>query len=86
MNDLVADAPIFDPDQWRLTDQQVRLSTLARELGKSRFAERAVRYDREATFPTENFQDLHEAGLLGICIPESQGGHGACGQVRLQMI
>ena len=77
MNDMVADAPIFDPDQWRLTDQQVRLSTLARELGKSRFAERAVRYDREATFPTENFQDLHEAGLLGICIPESQGGHGA---------
>ena len=77
MNDKVTDAPIFDPDQWQLTDQQVRLSKLARELGRSRFAERAVRYDREATFPTENFQDLHEAGLLGICIPESLGGHGA---------
>jgi alkylation response protein AidB-like acyl-CoA dehydrogenase len=28
-------------------------------------------------FPTENYRDLHEAGLLGICIPEGQGGLGA---------
>ena len=39
--------------------------------------ERAVVYDREATFPWENFHDFRERGLLGLCIPESHGGLGA---------
>ncbi|MBL2770696.1 acyl-CoA dehydrogenase family protein, partial [Klebsiella pneumoniae] len=26
---------------------------------------------------TENYRDLHAAGLLGICIPKAQGGLGA---------
>lgn len=71
------DAPIFDPDQWQLTEQQASLSAIARELGQSRFSERAPQYDRDATFPTENFTDLHESGLLGVCIPKDNGGHGA---------
>lgn len=41
------------------------------------FAERAPRYDREASFPFENYADLREAGLLGLCIPERYGGLGA---------
>ena len=69
--------PIFDPDAWGLTGQQAELGTLARTLGAEKFAPRAARYDREATFPTENYKDLGEAGLLGICIPKSEGGHGA---------
>ena len=71
------DAPMFDPDAWGLTSQERELSTVARELGQSRFAERAAGYDREASFPTENYRDMHKAGLLGICIPQSDGGHGA---------
>ena len=71
------DAPIFDPASWRLTEKQAQLCTEARELGQSEFAERAFHYDRNATFPTENYQDLHAAGLLGVCIPEAQGGRGA---------
>lgn len=71
------DAPIFDPKQWQLTDKQAQLCTLARTIGQSTFAARASTYDRAATFPTENFADLHTAGLLGICIPKEQGGHGA---------
>ncbi len=47
-----------------------------RELGPV-FAERAVRYDREASFPTENFADLREAGLLGLCVPAEHAGLGA---------
>ena len=39
--------------------------------------ERAVVYDREASFPWENFHDFRERGLLGLCIPESHGGLGA---------
>jgi alkylation response protein AidB-like acyl-CoA dehydrogenase len=47
-----------------------------RALGPA-FAERAVRYDRDATFPWENFADLREAGLLALCVPTSAGGLGA---------
>ena len=39
--------------------------------------ERAVVYDREASFPWENFHDFRDRGLLGLCIPESHGGLGA---------
>ncbi len=60
-----------------LTDQQRSLIALAAELGRTRFAARAERYDREASFPFENYADLREAGLLGICVPKAHGGLGA---------
>jgi len=74
---MSADAPIFDPQAWRLSEQQAELCAIARQLGQEKFAARAERYDREATFPTQNYRDLHEAGLMGVCIPREQGGHGA---------
>lgn len=77
MTDTNPDAPIFDPAQWRLTDKQADLCTRARTLGQQKFAPRAAGYDRAATFPTENYHDLADAGLLGICIPEEAGGIGA---------
>jgi alkylation response protein AidB-like acyl-CoA dehydrogenase len=64
-----------DPD--RLTAQQRELIDLAATLGRERFAPRAERYDREASFPFENYADLREAGLLGICVPKAYGGLGA---------
>jgi alkylation response protein AidB-like acyl-CoA dehydrogenase len=45
-------------------------------LGPS-FAERAATYDREASFPFENFADLRRAGLLAVCVPTRYGGLGA---------
>ncbi len=39
--------------------------------------ERAVVYDREARFPTENFADFHRLGLLRVCVPARYGGLGA---------
>ena len=75
--ELPADQPMFDAGNWKLTDQQAELCRIARELGQSKFATRAAEYDREATFPTANYRDLYEAGLMGICIPESHGGKGA---------
>ncbi len=41
------------------------------------WAARAERYDREASFPFENYDELRKAGLLGICIPTTYGGLGA---------
>jgi alkylation response protein AidB-like acyl-CoA dehydrogenase len=73
----MTDAPIFDQDAWGLTDQQAELGALARKLGQEKFAGRAAHYDREATFPTENYRDMADAGLLGICVPKEYGGQGA---------
>ena len=39
--------------------------------------ERAVRYDREASFPFENFADFRRLGLLALCVPAKYGGIGA---------
>ena len=62
------DAPIFEPDAWRLTEKEAEFAGRARRLGQEKFAARADKWDREASFPTENYKDMHEAGLLGMCI------------------
>ena len=49
---------------------------LVRAMGPT-IAERAVRYDREASFPFENFADFRANGLLGVCVPARFGGLGA---------
>ena len=74
---LTEDAPIFDLRAFRLDAEQVALLDRVRDLAATRFAPRAAAYDREARFPTENYEDLRRAGLLGICIPKAQGGLGA---------
>ncbi|MFC7542895.1 acyl-CoA dehydrogenase family protein [Siccirubricoccus deserti] len=71
------DAPIFDPAAFRLTPQEAALTAQAREFGATVLAPRAARWDREASFPTGNYRDMHANGLLGICIPAEDGGLGA---------
>ncbi|HWK44262.1 MAG TPA: acyl-CoA dehydrogenase [Stellaceae bacterium] len=71
------DTPIFDQSAFRLTDRQAELTALARHIGATKLAPRAADYDRRAAFPTENYTDLFEAGLLGVCIPTEYGGIGA---------
>ncbi|MGE3775446.1 MAG: acyl-CoA dehydrogenase family protein [Gammaproteobacteria bacterium] len=74
---MISDAPLFDPDDYALTDHERELTQRARELGQNVFAARAAQFDREARFPTENYRDLHAAGLLAICVPREHGGEGA---------
>ena len=73
----MSDTLIFNPASFRLRDEQVALIERAQVLAADKFAARAAQYDRTATFPTENYHDLHAAGLLAICIPKVQGGLGA---------
>ena len=40
------------------------------------FAQRAPQHDRDASFPTENYNDLRKAGFLKLVIPTEFGGHG----------
>jgi alkylation response protein AidB-like acyl-CoA dehydrogenase len=70
-------APIFDPAAFRLGAEEAALVARAQEFGARVLAPRAARWDREASFPTDNYRDMHEAGLLGICIPRAEGGLGA---------
>ena len=60
-----------------LSERQRALLELAGRLGRERFAPRAGRYDEEASFPFENYDDLRAHGLLGLCVPETYGGLGA---------
>jgi len=49
---------------------------LVREMAP-RMRERAVVYDRQASFPFENFADFRANGLLAVCVPRRYGGLGA---------
>jgi len=59
------------------TPQQRSLLSLAHELGRTKFSPRAAQWDREASFPFANYDDLRDAGLLAMCVPEKSGGLGA---------
>jgi alkylation response protein AidB-like acyl-CoA dehydrogenase len=72
-----AGAAIFPPDAFGLGDAEAELIAQARRFGARVLAPRAAQHDREATFPLENFRDMHSEGLLGICIPKEDGGLGA---------
>src|SRR5437763_14164312 len=71
------DAPIFAPDAFRLSDEEAALIARARHFGARVLAPRAAQHDRDATFPTENFRDMHPEGLLRVCVPREHGGLGA---------
>ena len=64
-------------EDYPLTPQQQQLLALAAQLGRDKFAPRAFEFDREAKFPFANYDDLRDAGLLALCVPEASGGFGA---------
>jgi alkylation response protein AidB-like acyl-CoA dehydrogenase len=59
-----------------MTVDRAELVNRVRTMGPV-LAERAVRYDREASFPFENFADFRRNGLLAVCVPVQYGGLGA---------
>jgi len=56
--------------------RQQELIELARGLAVANFAPRAAQYDREASFPFADYDDLRAAGLLALCVPAQYGGLG----------
>src|SRR5262249_60449738 len=59
------------------SSRQREVIALARHLARERFAPRAERHDRDASFPFDDYADLRSEGLLGLCVPERYGGLGA---------
>ena len=74
--DALADRFTITGTGLELTARQCELLALAEDLGL-RFSRRAARYDQDASFPFENYDELREAGLLKLCVPPSHGGLGA---------
>ena len=58
-----------------LTPAQQALVTLAHTLAVG-CGERAAQHDRDASFPFENFAELHRAGYLALTLPAAVGGRG----------
>ena len=59
------------------SSRQRQLIAGAGRLARERFAPRAERHDREASFPFDDYADLRAEGFLGLCVPERYGGLGA---------
>jgi alkylation response protein AidB-like acyl-CoA dehydrogenase len=51
-----------------LTARERELVELAGRLADT-FAGRAAEHDRDASFPFENYEDMREAGYLGLTVP-----------------
>ena len=60
-----------------LTHEQEEIRDLARRFADEKVAPHAAQWDRDHTFPRELFAELGELGLMGVCVPEDQGGAGA---------
>ena len=71
------DPPLFDPLAFHIDTKQADLIARTQRLAVEKFASRAAQHDRDASFPTKNYHDLRDAGLLAVCIPERDGGLGA---------
>ena len=57
------------------TPERMELVERVAALGPQ-FAKRAAEYDRNASFPAENWNDLTNEGFLGLCAPTDGGGLG----------
>ena len=59
-----------------LSNEQQELINRVAVLARENFAARAAEYDRTATFPFEDFDDLFHAGLHAPVVPKEYGGLG----------
>lgn len=63
-------------DTREFSDDLIHFLELTNKLGKTRFADRAVELDKNASFPTANYEDFAEHGFLKLVIPKEFGGYG----------
>ena len=73
---IVTDSNNDTYSQLELSAEQQDLINRVSVLAREKFAPRAAEYDRTATFPAEDFDDLFEAGLLAPVVPKEYGGYG----------
>ena len=62
-------------DLSRFRPEHIAMLEKINELGP-KFAERAPQHDKDASFPTQNYNELRDAGFLKLVIPQEFGGLG----------
>jgi len=62
---------------FKLTEEQLMIQSMVRDLAREEFAPRAMELDRTKTFPKDNLNKLAELGLMGMMVPPEYGGSGA---------
>ena len=61
---------------FRYTDDQLAIQSVAREFAQKRIAPVAAEFDRSGEFPLENIREMGALGLMGIEVPAAYGGAG----------
>ncbi len=59
-----------------LSESQLELQMVARNLAKAEIAPAAAEVDRSEAYPWDNIRKLTEAGFMGMTIPKEYGGRG----------
>jgi len=62
---------------FKLTEEQLMIQSMVRELARAEFAPRAMERDKTKEFPADNLAMLGELGLMGMMVPPEYGGSGA---------
>jgi len=60
-----------------LSPEMADLQATVRKIAREKVAPRAREIDRTGEYPQDIFEVLRDAGILGLCIPETYGGAGA---------
>jgi len=62
---------------FKLTEEQLMIRSMVRDLARSEFAPRAMERDKTKEFPADNLAKLGELGLMGMMVPPEYDGSGA---------
>ncbi len=62
---------------FKLTEEQLMIQSMVRDLARNEFAPKAMERDKTKEFPADNLKKLGELGLMGMMVPPEYGGSGA---------
>ena len=62
---------------FKLTEEQLMIQSMVRDLSRNEFAPKAMERDKTKEFPADNLKKLGELGLMGMMVPPEYGGSGA---------
>jgi butyryl-CoA dehydrogenase len=62
---------------FELSPEQREIQALARDFSRTEIEPHAAEWDRAHGFPRELLDKLGELGLMGVCVPQEDGGAGA---------
>jgi len=61
---------------FRYTEEQLSIQSIARDFAHKRIAPVAAEFDKSGEFPLDNIREMGQLGLMGIEVPHEYGGAG----------